>query len=171
VSADARSRVPTVEWLFLVSVALFISAIAFIVAGARSARPQIPTHADVPPAPPVASVKQIMNAIVLPNANVIYNAVGTIMTGAKVEEIAPKNDKEWAAVGDSAAAIVESGTMLLVGDRLVDKREWLSYTERFIAAGKAALAAANEKKPDGVLAAGGDLNETCDACHEKYQRQ
>jgi len=167
----ARSPVPIGQRLFLVSVALFISALAFIVAGARSARPQTTTHADVPIAPPVASVKQIMNAIVMPNANVIYNAVGTIMTGAQVEEIAPKNDKEWAAVGDSAAAIVESGNMLLVGDRLVDKREWLSYTQRFIAAGKAALAAANEKKPDGVLAAGGDLNETCDACHEKYQRQ
>jgi hypothetical protein len=83
----------------------------------------------------------------------------------------PKNDKEWAAVGDSAAAIVESGNLLLVGDRFIDQREWLSYTQRFIAAGKAALAAANEKKPDGILAAGGDLDETCDACHEKYQRQ
>jgi hypothetical protein len=165
------SRVPIIQWFFLVSVALFISSLAFIVAGARAAKPQTVTHADVPVTPPVASVKQIMNAIVMPNANVIYNAVGTIMTGAKVEEIAPKNDKEWAAVGDSAAAIVESGNMLLVGDRLVDKREWLSYTQRFIAAGKAALAAANEKKPDGVFAAGGDLNETCDACHEKYQRQ
>src|SRR6516165_7918431 len=115
----ARSRAPIVQWLFLVSAALFISAIAFIIAGARSARPQTSTHADVPDVPltaPVASVKQIMNAIVMPNATVIYNAVGTIMTSTKVEEIAPKNDKEWAAVGDSAAAIVESGNMLLVGD-------------------------------------------------------
>ena len=167
----ARARVPIVQWLFLVSVALFISGIAFIIAGAREGRPQPSTNAEIPAIPPIASVKQIMNAIVLPNANVIYNAVGTTITGTKVEETAPRNDKEWAAVGDSAAAIVESGNMLLVGDRLVDKREWLSYTQRFIAAGKAALAAANEKKPDGVLAAGGDLNDTCDACHEKYQRQ
>jgi cytochrome c556 len=74
-------------------------------------------------------------------------------------------------VADSAAAIVESGAMLLAGDRLIDKREWLSYTQRFMAAGKAALAAANAKKADGIFMAGGDLNETCDACHEKYQRQ
>ena len=167
----ARSRMQVGQWLFLVSVALFMSAVAFIIAGARAMRGQAPAHTDIPSAPPVATIKQIMNAIVLPNANVIYNAVGTTIDGTKVEETVPKNDKEWAAVGDSAAAIVESGNMLLVGDRLIDKREWLSYTQRFIAAGKAALAAANEKKPDGVLAAGGDLNETCDACHEKYQRQ
>jgi hypothetical protein len=167
----ARSPIQAIQWLFLVSVALFIGGIAFIIAGARTARPSVSSLLDVPPNPPVASVKQIMNAIVLPNATVIYNAVGATITGTKVEEFAPKNDKEWAAVGDSAAAIVESGNMLLVGDRLVDKREWLSYTQRFIAAGKAALAAADQKNPDGVLAAGGDLNETCDACHEKYQRQ
>src|SRR5215470_4569489 len=168
--AGSRSSL-LVQRLFLVSVALFISGIAFIIAGARTTRMKPPAHADVPAAPPFATIKQIMNAIVLPNANVIYNAVGTTIDGLKVEETVPKNDKEWAAVGDSAAAIVESGNMLLVGDRFIDKREWLSYTQRFIAAGKAALAAANEKKPDGILAAGGDLNETCDACHEKYQRQ
>src|SRR5262245_45584381 len=169
----ARSRIQAIQWLFLVSVALFIGGIAFIIAGARTSQPSASASplVDVPPSPPVASVKQIMNAIVLPNATVIYNAVGATITGTKVEEFAPKNDKEWTAVGDSAAAIVESGNMLLVGDRLVDKREWLSYTQRYIAAGKAALAAADQKKPDGVLAAGGDLNETCDACHEKYQRQ
>jgi hypothetical protein len=167
----AGARASLVQRLFLVSVALFISGIAFIIAGARAARLNPPAHADLPAAPPVATIKQIMNAIVLPNANVIYNAVGTTIDGTKVEETVPKNDKEWAAVGDSAAAIVESGNMLLLGDRLIDKREWLSYTQRFIAAGKAALAAANEKKPEGILAAGGDLNETCDACHEKYQRQ
>jgi hypothetical protein len=166
----AGARASLVQRLFLVSVALFISGIAFIIAGARAARLNPPTHADLPAAPPVATIKQIMNAIVLPNANVIYNAVGTTIDGTKVEETVPKNDKEWAAVGDSAAAIVESGNMLLLGDRFIDKREWLSYTQRFIAAGKAALAAANEKKPEGILAAGGDLNETCDACHEKYQR-
>src|SRR5262245_53837696 len=135
----AGSRARIVRWLFLVSVALFISAIAFIIAGARPAWPAASTHADVPTTPPIASIKQIMNAIVLPNANVIYNAVGTTITGTKIEETAPGNDKEWQAVGDSAAAIVESGNMLLVGNRFIDKREWLSYTQRFIAAGKAAL--------------------------------
>ena len=167
----ARARLPIGQWLFLVSVILFIAGIAFIILGARTGARAPSTTSEVPAPAPVASVKQIMNGIVMPNATVIYNAVGATITGTKIEEFAPKNDKEWQAVGDSAAAIVESGNMLLVGDRLVDRREWLSYTQRFIAAGKAALAAAEQKKADGILAAGGDLNETCDACHEKYQRQ
>ena len=167
----AHSRAQTVQWLFLVSVALFITGITFIIAGARSRQPVGSPRSDVPTPAPVASIKQIMNGIVTPNANVIYNAVGSVITGTKVEEFAPKNDKEWQAVGDSAAAIVESGNMLLVGDRLIDKREWVSYAQRFIAAGKSALAAADAKKPEGVLVAGSELDETCDACHGKYQRQ
>ena len=167
----AGSRLPIGQWLFLVSAALFIGGIAFIVAGARTAQPAAAPRAEVPAPVPVASIKQMMNSIVMPNATVIYNAVGATITGTKVEEFAPKNDQEWTAVGDSAAAIIESGNMLLVGDRLIDTREWLSYTQRFVAAGKAVLAAAEQKKPDGVLAAGGDLNETCDACHDKYQRR
>ena len=167
----AGSRLPIGQWLFLVSAALFIGGIAFIVAGARTAKPSPSPRADVPAPVPVASIKQIMNSIVMPNATVIYKAVGATISASGVEEFAPKNDQEWMAVGDSAAAIIESGNMLLVGDRLIDTREWLSYTQRFIAAGKAVLTAAEQKKPDGVLAAGGDLNETCDACHDKYQRR
>ena len=167
----AHSRVKVVQWLFGVSVALFVGGLAFIIVAARTARPAAALQVDVPAPTPVASIKQIMNGIVTPNANVIYNAVGSTITGTKIEEFAPKNDKEWEAVGDSAAAIVESGNMLLVSDRLVDNREWVSYTQRFIAAGKAALAAADAKNPDRVLAAGSELDETCDACHGKYQRQ
>jgi hypothetical protein len=166
------SRASIAQWLFVVGAALFVGGIAFIVAGARNAHPAaaVPRD-DIPAATPVATIRQLMNAIVMPNATVIYNAVGSTIDGNKVEEFAPRNDKEWSAVGDSAAAIVESGNLLLVGDRVIDRREWVSFTERFIAAGKAALTAADQKKADGVLAAGGDLNETCDACHEKYQRQ
>jgi cytochrome c556 len=37
--------------------------------------------------------------------------------------------------------------------------------------GQAALKAAQAKDKDGILEAGGPLNDTCDTCHAKYQRQ
>jgi len=162
--------VKTTQWLFVVSVTLFICGIAFIIAAARSARPTTSRTSEAMATTPVASIKQIMNGIVMPNANVIYNAVGTIISPGGVQEIAPKDDKEWAAVADSAAAIVESGNLLLEGHRLVDKGDWVKLTRQFIDAGKAVLAAADQKKADGVFMNGGDLNVTCDVCHEKYQR-
>ena len=62
------------HWLLLVSAALFISGIAFLVAGAgRVRRPA----AEAAPTRPVASVQQIMRGIVAPAAIVVFNSVGT----------------------------------------------------------------------------------------------
>ena len=88
-----------------------------------------------------------------------------------VEEIAPQNDEEWAVVGNAAAAVVESGNLLLMGDRALDKGDWVKMTRRFMDQGKLALKAAEAKDKDGIVSAGGDLNTTCDNCHAKYQRQ
>jgi hypothetical protein len=160
----------TVNWLFLVSVALFIVGIGFVIAGARTARAATPV-VEAPVTTPVASIKQIMNAIVMPDAYVIYEAVGTKTSAKGVEEIAPQNDEEWAKVGNSAAAVVEAGNLLLMGDRAIDKGDWVMMTRAYMDAGKKALKAADAKSKDGIVEAGGELNETCDNCHAKYQRQ
>ena len=159
----------TVHWLFVVSVALFISGIAFVVAGARTTR--LAPRAAVTVITPVASIKQIMNGIVSPASTVIYEAVGTTVTAKGTEERAPRNDKEWAVVGNSAAALAESGNLLLMGDRAVDHADWTKMARELVDASKLALEAAAGKSTDGILAAGGAINDTCDKCHEKYKRQ
>ena len=139
-----------------------------------SARPTHPAAAGPtaagPATTPVATVKQIMSAIVMPGANTVYMAVGGRSTANGFEEFAPKNDEEWAVVGNSAAALVESGNLLLMGNRLLDKGDWVKLTREFMKASQAALDAANKKSKDDILTAGGELNMSCDNCHEKYQR-
>jgi hypothetical protein len=160
----------TLHWLFLVSVALFISGIGFVIAGARAARESAPVE-EAPVTTPVASIAQIMNGIVQPNATTVYNAVGTFVSTAGVKEVAPQNDEEWAAVGASAAALIESGNLLLLGSRLVDTGDWVKMTRAFMDASQMVLEAAEAKDTDGILDTGSTLNETCDTCHAKYQRQ
>jgi hypothetical protein len=152
----------TVQWLYLVSVLLFISGIGFVIAGARSARAATPAP-EAPATTPIASIKQIMNGIVLPDATIIYNAVGTVSTVKGVEETAPETDEDWAKVANSAAAVIESGNLMLMGERAI--------TRDFMEQGKLALKAAEAKDKDGIVSAGGDLNTTCDNCHARYQRQ
>lgn len=164
------SPMKTVHWLFLVSVALFISGIGFVIAGARASRESAPA-AEAPVTTPVATIAQIMNGIVQPNALAIYNAVGTYITAEGTRDVAPQNDQEWAALGASAAALVESGNLLLLGNRLVDTGDWVKMTRAFIDASQTALKAAEAKDTDGILNAGSTLNDTCDTCHAKYQRQ
>jgi hypothetical protein len=156
--------------LFVISIALFLSGLAFVIAGARLAR-QAPnaTTADVV-ITPVASVKQIMNGIVGPAANRIFGAVGTVISNKGTVEKAPHTDAEWEAVGDDAAALIESGNLILMSGRAIDRGDWVRMSQAMIDAGKVVLRAAEAKSADKVFESGEAVNESCDNCHQKYKR-
>jgi hypothetical protein len=158
-----------VHWLFLVSVALFISGIGFIIASARGGPDAAPAEQG-PPVTPVATVKQIMAGITTPAAYVVFDSVATIVDSKGVLEKQPRTDEEWAAVGAGAAALIESANLLLMGNRPIDQGDWVTMTKAMADAGQTALKAAEAKNPEGILAAGETINQTCDTCHEKYSR-
>lgn len=161
-----------VHWLFLISAALFVSGIGFLVASARTAQqtPDIEPPVEARVTTPVASVKQIMQGIVAPAATAVFSSVGTIVRTSGIEERAPKTDQEWEAVGNNAAALVESGNLLMMGDRAVDTGDWTKISRALIDAGTVALKAIEAKNAEALLASGEAINESCDNCHEKYQR-
>jgi len=163
----------TVNWLFAISTALFISGIGFIIAGERTARAATPAAATAaaPETTPVGTVKQIMIGITNPAAYVIYEAVGTKTTSKGVEEIAPQTDEDWAKVESAAAAVAESGNLMLTGNRVIDKGDWVKMTHDMMDKAKLAMAAAKAKDKDKIVETGGDLNVTCDNCHARYSRQ
>ena len=159
-----------VHWLFIVSVALFVSGIGFVIAGARTARQMPAVETASISLTPVASVKQIMKGIVGPAAAAVFDSVSTSVTAAGTEEKAPHTEQEWEALGNSAAALIESGNLILMGSRAVDKGDWVKHSQALIVAGQGVLKATQAKSPNEVLAAGEALNESCDNCHRKYQR-
>jgi len=157
-----------IHWLFVVSVALFIGSIAFVIAAGRTGRGD-PTP-EGPTLTPVASVKHIMYGIVQPAATAIYQSVSYISTPEGIQDKRPETDAEWAALENSAAALIESGNLLLIGDRALDKGEWTKMTQMMIEAGIVALKAAQAKDADGILASGENINASCETCHERYLR-
>ena len=156
--------------MLLVSAALFISGIAFIVASARSAQPANTDEVAVAMTP-VASVRQIMNGLVAPAATVIYESVATTVSAAGVEEKLPRTDAEWEHVATNAAMLAEAGNLLVMDERAVDNGDWVTISKDLTAAAGRALKAAASRSADGIIDAGGAINETCDGCHAKYQRQ
>ena len=159
-----------VHWLFVVGVALFVGGIGFIIAGARAARRAPAADTSAISLTPVASVKQIMKGIVGPAATVVFNSVSTTVTLKGTEEKAPQTDDEWEAVGNSAAALIEAGNLMLIGSRAVDKGEWVKQSQALIEAGKVALKATEDKSAERLLASGEAVNTSCDNCHRTYQR-
>lgn len=158
------------QWLLLVSAALFIGAVGLVIAGVRAGRSAEPATPAVA-FRPVASVAQIMNGIVIPASTVVYEAVSTTVTAAGIEEIAPKNDLEWEMVAANSAALIEAGNLMLMPGHAVDNEQWTAITREFMDAAGLALKAAQAKDKDAFLGAGSTLNETCDKCHERYQRE
>jgi hypothetical protein len=160
-----------IHWLYVISVALFIGGIAFIIVGARTAQLATPVEARAPEMAPVATVKQLMDGIVGPSATVVFDSVGTIVDATGIHEKQPSTETEWAAVGASAAALVESANLLMVGDRVVDRGEWAKMSKALADAGMVVLKATQAKDPMAILAAGETLNASCDNCHRQYQRE
>jgi hypothetical protein len=118
---------------------------------------------------PVASVRQIMQGIVGPAATVVFESVSTTVSVEGVVEKAPKTEAEWAAVGNSAAALVESANLMMVGNRAIDA-DWTKISQALADAGVVALKAIEAKNAEALLASGEAINESCNACHRKYSR-
>jgi len=120
---------------------------------------------------PVASVKQLMQATIDPAADVLFEAVGTIISSSGVEEIAPKNEEEWATVRYNALTLAESGNLLMIGARARDQGDWIKMSQALVDVGVVALKAAEAKNPEALFEAGGEVYAVCTECHSRYWKQ
>ncbi len=125
--------------------------------------------AQQPPFHPVATVRQLMDSTVHPSAEIIFDSVGTIISLEKgVEEIAPKNDEEWAEVRRGALTLAEAGNLLMIGNRPKDNDLWFRNARSLTDAAMVAVKAVDERNPEALFNAGGQVYEVCKSCHDHY---
>ena len=105
---------------------------------------------------PVANVNQLMNALVIPSSNVLFN----------VGLEAPDGDEGWAEVENNAIVLAESGNLLLMHSG--GREGWIEASRALIAAGGASLKAAVDRDPDELLLVGDQILESCQSCHDQY---
>lgn len=96
--------------------------------------------AQAPTSQPVGTILQLMKAMVIPSSDVIFN----------IPSQAPKEDKEWAAVQNSALILAESGNLLMMAGRSKDNGEWMKDSRVLVDAGTAAFKAANAKDTNNL---------------------
>ena len=68
---------------------------------------------------PTATIKELMQSVIDPNADVVWLSVTTVQSSKGTEEIAPKNDEEWKKVRHGAVALMEGANLLIVPGRHV----------------------------------------------------
>jgi len=124
------------------------------------------------PAPPpfrvVADNKLLMQSVIDPSADFVWDSVKTIITKDKTEEIRPHTNEEWLAVRNAAVALTESGNLLMMAPRAKDGGDWMKLSQELINTGEAAIRAIDAKNADRLFTVGGDIYEACSSCHRQY---
>ena len=133
-----------------------------------SETPTPPTETDPAPAyRPITNVKQTMDWILDPAADVIWDSAGAIITAEGETDLAPTTDEGWELVRNSAAVAAETGNLLMMPGRAAGP-DWVAYSEELTAAAVVAMAAADAQDADALFDAGGQLYQACRACHDQY---
>jgi hypothetical protein len=114
---------------------------------------------------PVGTVDQVMDAIVIPSSQAIFDAV-IYENGELVQ--APKVDDDWFRVQMHAVAVAEAGNLLLMPPRARDAGEWVTFSRAMTTAAAEVAKAAESKDVERLLQTGSEMYRACVGCHAKY---
>src|SRR5262245_25286920 len=133
-----------------------------------------------------ATVKDIMDSMVDPGADYIWDAVETVVSAKGVEEKAPHTDEEWKDVRRHAIMLMEATNLLQIPGRHVaqagekaddpkvelppeqiedminkDRASWIKYAHGLHDATMEAFKAIEEKDAAKLLDVGNGIDEAC----------
>ena len=179
-------RLRTFHWLALAGVSLLVAA-------ACSAPAPAPPAKKEPPFRKTATIKDIMDSMVDPSADFLWESVATIVTRKGTEERRPRTDDEWKAVRRAAITLMEATNLLIMDGRLVarpgeksenpgielspeairrvmddDPDTLIKLAGALHDAGMKAMAAIDAKNADALSDAGEVIDNACETCHLKY---
>src|SRR5499425_109187 len=172
-----------------VSVAL-TSILVLLSAGACAKSSQAPQQQ---PEYRLNTVKDVMDSIVDPASDYIWDAVETTVSAKGVEEKMPHTDEEWKQVRRHAVMLLEATNLLQIPGRHVakpgekaddpkvelapeqiedminkDRAAWIKYAHGLHDATMEAFKAIEAKDTEGLLNAGDGIDNACEKCHLQY---
>jgi cytochrome c556 len=188
----------------------FAIAVALGVFAGGAANSQPPALKDKPavakPAAPIASVKpdaqgyipqfsilEIMESIVMPAAQTVWDSVAVDVTDKGTVEKGPVTDEDWAKLRSTAVALAEATNLLVVPGRRVappgtksenpdaelspeemqvliakQRPAFVAYAHVLQEAAMQALRAIDARNLDGISDAGGTIDTACEGCHLQF---
>jgi hypothetical protein len=149
--------------------------------------------ADTPPYEAAATIKDLMQSIVDPSADLVWNAVTTVQTSTGTIDTVPKTEEDWLKVRHGAVGLAEGANLLMMPGRHVARpheksetpgvelepaemeelinKDRLAFYQRARAlheAGMAAVAAADAKDAQKLFEVGEQIENACENCHTHY---
>lgn len=139
-----------------------------------------------------ATIKDIMDSLVDPGADYIWDAVATTMTVKGKEEKYPRTDEEWKEVRRRAIHLMEASNLLLIPGRHVarpgdksdprvelppdqiealinqDRANFTKLAHGLYDSVLPAVKAIDARDKEGLLEAGDAIDRACENCHFTY---
>jgi hypothetical protein len=140
-----------------------------------------------------ATIKDLMESIVDPSADVVWGAAGTVEDKQGVRDLSPKTQQEWTEVRRAAVRLIEGGNLLMMPGRaaaaagvkseapgvelepaeitaLIKKKRksFDGFARALQAIGSEALRASEAKNADLLIEIGGRMEEVCEGCHKTF---
>ena len=127
--------------------------------------------AEEPAGPPLDmrhNTRDLMAGMIDASADALWDAVGTVWDENGEQYWEPETEEDWLAVTGAAMTLVESGNLLMLGDRARDDTQWMSFSQDMIDAAAVALEAAQARDPDAIFDSGEIVYNSCNTCHSVY---
>lgn len=174
-----------------VKIAGAAAALGLVIGGSHAQTPSI--QPDSSGFMPDITVAEIMESMVMPAAQALWDAVGVDVTEQGEIDKKPETDEQWAALRAAAIELAEATNSLTVPGRhaappgtpaddsgaelspekidalLVEQRPaWVAHAQVLHVAAMEALAAVDARNTDAITEVGGTIDEACESCHLQF---
>jgi hypothetical protein len=142
----------------------------------------------------VASVRDIMESMVEPNADKLFDSVAIDVNATGIHEMKPETDEQWEELEHAAFGLAEAVTLIkMVGRPMAQPGEmntdpdgpelapvviaakvnrsratWNKHATHLQDLAIKALAIVEKRDTKGLFDIGGDLDTACENCHLEY---
>lgn len=142
---------------------------------------------------PQATVEEVMEYVVMPSAQVLWDAVAVTVSLEGTVESAPETDEDWDRVRAAAITLAEACNALMIPGRAVaapgavaeypeeeldpddieamrekDWNAWVAHAQVLHATAMEALDAIDSRNSSSLMDAGGPIDEACESCHLQF---
>lgn len=142
---------------------------------------------------PQATVEEVMESIVMPTADILWNAVSVDVSVEGIKETKPETDEDWEKLHWAAVTLAEVTNVLTIPGRAVAepvpeeevgegdlspaeiqallKTSWPAWVAHAHVLHEAAMQAERfieAKDVDGLTEVGGTIDAACESCHLQF---
>jgi hypothetical protein len=141
------------------------------------------------PLRPLASLQELMQGLIDPSADGVWNAVETITTASGTATRQPQTPEEWLGVRHAAVILAEGANLLVIEGRRAGAQDFpaeaagaldSAHIQELIAAKRptfnafaaalretalTAVSAIDARNPAQLVSAGGAIDQVCESCH------